>query len=163
MIHDAVTAEQVVPRPQLSRDGMYFWDGARWVAAPLRTPRFSRIIGLGVILALCIGGIFAGLFWTGALPTSCTVGLAGTAVNITIQGVGAGGACNSPLPFDQGAYAADAFHENSFGDVVCVVPSARDSAPNGANTRGLTYVVRDTGFQIIGTGVCELLREAIAS
>jgi hypothetical protein len=78
-------------------------------------------------IAITLGLVLAGLFVAGYLPLSYAVALSGTAVNITIEGRGAGRACRGEFRFTQGgsAFATTPIEESPFGDIVWVAPSAK--------------------------------------
>ncbi len=129
----------------------------------------KRAISFGlavVLLSACANGVATSsrTATPSASPTpTCTVGLAATAVNITIEGSGAAQACRGEFPFTQGGseFATKPIPEAPFGEIVCVVPAANDYAINGVYIRGLRYIVRDTGDLTTGKGVCQALVQAV--
>jgi hypothetical protein len=84
------------------------------------------------------------------LPISCTVGAAGTALNVTAGGWGAGKACETMMnTASTNVNGFTPYSTNPFGQVVCVVPLG-----------SVTYTVRDTGLlDIFGNAVCQYLQQ----
>lgn len=119
----------------------------------------GRSTGRKVAIAtVATGAVIASLVLTGCtngLSTSCTVGYAGTNLNITVEGWGAGKTCQDLMKSAPGGAAA-ANGQTPLG-------SGYESSPAGTlmcryNLSGLTYTVRDSGaLNLYGTAACAAL------
>lgn len=91
---------------------------------------------------------------TSSLSTDCTVGYAGTNLKITVDGWGAGNACQNLMRSAPGGAAADG--QTPLG-------SGYESSPAGTlmcryDLNGLTYTVHDSGaLNLYGNAVCAAL------
>ncbi len=102
-----------------------------------------------LVAGLVVLGVAGGVAWWWVSNSSCTVGVAGTQVTVTVSGSsGAGNACQQLISTTTSgsAYLADS------------------STPEGSLTcryqiQGLTYTVRDTGLMLYGGGVCASLKQ----
>jgi hypothetical protein len=122
-------------------------------------PAVGGNMGRNVALALLLGVtvLFSVLLarCTNGLSTSCTVGYAGTNLNITVEGWGAGNTCQNLMKSAPGGAAA-ANGQTPLG-------SGYDSSPGGTlmcryNLNGLTYTVHDSGaLNLYGNAACAAL------
>ncbi len=92
---------------------------------------------------------------TNPLPTTCTVGYAGTSLNVTVEGAGADAACQELVKQapggqnSQGINVGGGYRTNSTGMLVC-----------SYKINNLTYTVRDQGsLMLYGNAVCAYLRQ----
>ncbi len=113
----------------------------------------KRAIWLPVILGLLVVG--AVVLWVHIRDTQqCTIGVVGTAANITYQGSEAPTVCNEIVsnPSYGGHYYK--MTEQPTGTVLCEADFSY-GAPGGPNVH---YIVRDTGlFDLVGRQLCSQL------
>ncbi len=83
------------------------------------------------------------------LPIACTVGASGTALNVTVDGWGAGKACETMMnTASTSINGFTPYSTNSFGETICTVPLG-----------SITYTVRDVGvLDLLGHSVCDYLQ-----
>jgi len=117
--------------------------------------RFARPVLAGLLLVIvAVGGLylvspdFRGQI-QGAVTPSCTVGLTGAAVSVTVQGADAQAQCESFLDqtTDGGSWYIYSGGQKPAGAVICQV-----------SYRGEMFTVRDQGsLNIYGSGICSNL------
>jgi hypothetical protein len=134
----------------ISDDGRWWWNGQTWIpiqhAVPRRSsgciPALVAGVVVAVLLLLLVGAVVVQQF-----TSSCTVGYAGTDLNITVQGWASGSACDEMIRSSAGVgYRAD-----PTGTLVCRYP-----------IDGRTWTVRDQGvFKLYGASACEYLSKQL--
>ncbi|MEA2645591.1 MAG: hypothetical protein QOE92_674 [Chloroflexota bacterium] len=111
------------------------------------------IAGLSLVGIACIAfiAVLAFALWRGQ-PGDCVAARAGADVTLEISGFAADAACGEFVQSSGGTWyrAPNPETARERGTVACQIEQ-----------RGQTYTVRDTGFQLIGTELCqELSRRA---
>ncbi len=131
--------------PLISPDGGYYWNGQVWLPTPGQMARAVRspLLGwLGALVAVILIVALAGVLLSfGPQRWTCTVQYPGHAMQVTVEGVFAGFACDQLINEQAYSQAAPA------GDFVC------------GYTIGLRrYSVRDQGFlPLLGRSMCQQL------
>lgn len=114
----------------------------------------SAVIVL-VVLVVVVVGIIAAAVYT-ANNQSCTMGVSGTAANVTFSGPQSSGFCANPAGWQYNGtpfYALD----QPQGVILCEGQLTLDG-------QTATYTVRDTGLlDIVGSGLCKWFREGAPS
>lgn len=148
---------QPPPGPQISPDGRYYWDGARWVPryppqapAPKRsTGRTSgtlAIVAITVVVVVVVA-IFGGIAWF-VTHQSCTEGYAGTDLQVTAEGVHAHDFCQGFKNSNSSAYDLD--QPDTTGTLMC----------RYTLSDGTTVTVRDKGaLKLYGNAECQQLAQ----
>jgi len=112
------------------------------------------IIGGAVAIVLVV--IVAGVIVYAVQTHTCTVGVSGTAANVTYSGPQADGFCANP---DRWQYGGNHFYklDQPQGVTLC----AGQVTLNGST---VNYTIRDTGvFDIVGSGLCKWYGEGLPS
>lgn len=115
--------------------------------------RYRVAIPAAVVALLLVGGGVATQVSASPMAFSCTVGYAGTDLNIAISGLGAGAGCQHLI-----AQAPQVDGQAPLG-------SGYDTSPSGTfmcryTLDGLTYTVRDSGMlKAYGTSACNYLQQ----
>jgi len=142
------------PGPQISPDGRYYWDGARWVpryppqaAAGRRSPAASSTAAIVVVTVVVVVAIFGGIAWY-VTHQSCTEGYAGTDLQVTAEGVHAHDFCQGFKNSNSQAYDVD--QPDTTGTLMC----------RYTLSDGTTVTVRDKGLlKLYGSAECQQLAQ----
>jgi hypothetical protein len=140
------------PRPVVSPDGKLYWDGQHWVPVQRSTtanPPVARSFPAAAIVVIVVLGlgVIGGLVWY--THQTCTVGYAGTDLQVTAEGQSAPGFCQQFLDSNSGhGYAVD--QPDQTGTLIC-----RYSLNDGT-----TVTVRDKGIlKLYGAAECQQLAQ----
>lgn len=150
--------------PPISPDGKYYWDGTRWVpryapSAVAIAPRDRGVATLGVGLVVAFGVV--GLLVVAGLAIranqSCTVGVAGTDLQVTAVGGGSSDFCQGFVNGEgSSAYSVD--QPDTTGTLMCRYHAGGPSFVNGAD-----ITVRDKGIlKLYGNSVCAKLASSLS-
>lgn len=141
--------------PQVSPDGKFYWDGRQWVplqGAPqpaAMQPPVSRdwtVLVVVVILVVLVGGA-GGIAWY-ATHQTCTVGYAGTDLQVTAEGLHPHDFCQGFKTSNSQGY--DVAQPDTTGTLMC----------RYTLSDGTTVAVRDKGIlKLYGTAECQQLAQ----
>lgn len=130
----------------------------RYKPPPTPVPDGSSWRVLALVAAVTIGClvmvVVLGYVLLNVVTTSCTVGFAGTDLNITVEGGGGGPSCDQAVAKvgDQTGIGS-AYRTSATGTLMC-----RYKLPDG-----LTYTVRDRGaLKVYGNAACAALQSKTA-
>src|SRR6266850_2161390 len=106
-------------------------------------PHAVRLLIRGVLVIATLGGVvYLGAYY---LASSCTIGFAGNAASVSVNGADAAGWCSQQVRSTSSAYAAD---ERKTDILVCRYPIG-----------GRTYTVRDQGaLLLVGNDLCKYFK-----
>lgn len=109
---------------------------------------------IAVALLIGIGVTVLGLFlWFGVINASCTLGINGTAANITFQGPNASSVCSGTVQRNPSHYYQ--YQGDPTGTELCVGDYQLNSGGS------VHYIVRDTGLlNLVGSAVCKSLQNS---